>query len=71
KALAQSATPAAWSALLLNLLDDFFDPQTDDEHLALRDIRRHVNGLRKASQWFADAIDLPVVRAVIQPALQT
>lgn len=70
KALAQSATPAAWSALLLNLLDDFFDPQTDDEHLALRDIRRHVNGLRKASQWFGDAIDLSVVRAVIQPALQ-
>lgn len=70
KALTQSATPAAWSTLLLNLLDDFFDPQTDDEHLALRDIRRHVNGLRKASQWFGDAIDLSVVRAVIQPALQ-
>ena len=70
KALAQSATPAAWAALLLNLLDDFFDPQTDEEQLALRDIRRHVNGLRKAAQWFGDAIDLSVVRAVIQPALQ-
>ncbi len=69
--LAESATPDVWLEKLHALLDDFFAVQDDDEQLALREIRKQISQLRQASAWCAEMMDLSVVRAALQPTLQT
>lgn len=68
--LAEPARADVWAERITNVLDDFFVAQTDDEQLALREIRKQVAALRKASVWCAELIDLSVVKAMLQPTLQ-
>lgn len=69
-ALAEPARPEVWAERITNLLDDFFVAKTDDEQLALREIRRQVSSLRKVHMWCTEQIDLSVVKAMLQPTLQ-
>lgn len=68
--LSTSASIRKWCDRIGALLDAFINPQSDEEKLALRGIRREIYALNKAQTWCEELIDIAVVRALIQPSLQ-
>jgi exodeoxyribonuclease V gamma subunit len=70
-ALAEPSTLNEWSERLSQLLEDFIEPQTDEEKLAMREVRKQISLLRKANRWFTASVPLSVVCAALQPALRS
>ncbi len=62
---------ADWREALLALLDDFFDATDDDEQALLQTLRQRLDDLVGESEQagFADTVPLPVMRELLESAL--